>query len=569
LAVDDLRENHRSLSEILSAVSSVLDGQAGIEPRPLIAARGTGATVERLVGQGDDAAEVEASLVASRIHELVSGGDYEYRDIAILVRTMRATQVFERALDRFGINFLVSGGRTFLEAREIRDLMMLLAALVNPLDQIAVIGVLRSPFAGLDDEHLFRIGSEGWQKEFEELFGKLRRMAGFAAPDLLLARALDESGYTARISGRARANVEKYIAYTRREHHNRPLAELLEDLESLRTMQSEAEAPPADAGNVVRLMSVHAAKGLEFPVVFVSALHQGPDRRKPIVAFSASAGLGVRWRNPQNGKGQSDPSHALVTEELKRKEEAEENRLLYVAMTRARDRLFLSYADRGRPSNWRKLVETAIPEVTCADHVIDAANTGAGADRPLKDPPEAREIEHPVITGQYDSASAVTAITGFHACPRKYLLSSIAKPANRRRGSGGIETGLAVHRILAGEEDESTEAAELATRFRSSEWGQRAARATRVEREFDFLLYIEDIVLRGQIDLWFEEAGELVVVDYKTDREEPSSEAYSLQLRLYALALEKYAGRLPDRAVLYYVRADKPVEVDLNAAGHE
>jgi CRISPR/Cas system-associated exonuclease Cas4 (RecB family) len=91
--------------------------------------------------------------------------------------------------------------------------------------------------------------------------------------------------------------------------------------------------------------------------------------------------------------------------------------------------------------------------------------------------------------------------------------------------------------------------------------GKRAARADRIEREFDFMIEIEDVVLRGQIDLWFEEGGELMLIDYKTDREE--SPSYELQLRIYALALEKYAGRLPDQAVLYYLRTDRPVEVSL------
>jgi CRISPR/Cas system-associated exonuclease Cas4 (RecB family) len=107
---------------------------------------------------------------------------------------------------------------------------------------------------------------------------------------------------------------------------------------------------------------------------------------------------------------------------------------------------------------------------------------------------------------------------------------------------------------------------ELAARFRDSPLGKRATHADRIEREFDFLMPIHDVVLRGQIDLWFEEGGELIVVDYKTDRDEISADRYALQLRLYSLALEKYAGRLPDRAVLFYVRSSKEVEVTIHRA---
>jgi ATP-dependent helicase/nuclease subunit A len=565
--IDDLRDNHRSFEEILDAVSRTLDGQPGIEPRPLLATRGPNATVERLVGRGENGVDVEAGLVAARIRELVDSRQCDFRDVAILVRALSATEAFERALDRFGIRFLVSGGRTFLEARETRDVLALLAALVNPLDEIALAGVLRSPFFGMSDEEIFRIGREGWAREFERTFGTSRRMAGFVAPDLLLASALDECGYAGRLPERGRANIDKLLAYIRREHRNRPrpLAELLEELEAMRVTQSEAEAPPAEAGDIVRLMSIHAAKGLEFKVVFVSALHQGPDRRRPVITFSRAAGLGAKWRNPASGKGQSDPAHAAAIAELKQKEEAEENRLLYVAMTRAQDHLFLTYAERGRASGWQKLAETAVPRMIAADKTPDPPELPAPA---ALEAPVERLLDPPVVTGQFDSSASITSVVQFDACPRKYYLGLFGRgeaQENWGDGNGGIATGLAVHRILAGDVVGIEEELELAARFRESPLGQRAARADRMEREFDFLLPVEEVVLRGQIDLWFEEAGELIVVDYKTDRDEGSAERYALQLRLYALALERYAGRLPDRAVLFYVRSGREVRVKIDS----
>jgi len=556
LAVDDLRENHRSYSEILEAVSLMLDLQTGIEARPLIASRGSGTIVERLVGGGENAVETEASLVASRIRQLCDSKEYEYKHIAILMRAMSAAEPFERALDQFGIPFLVSSGRTFMEAREIRDLMSLLAALVNPLDDIATVGVLRSPLVGLGDEEIFRAGREGWREIFEARFGNLRKLAGFISPDRLLATALDESGYARGLPARAEANIEKFLGRLRREHRNQPLAEVLADLEALRATQSEAEAPPAEAGNIVRLMSIHAAKGLEFPVVFVSALHHAPDRRKPVIAFSAAAGLGAKWRNPATGKGQSDTAHARIVEELKLQEKAEENRLLYVAMTRAQDRLILSHALQKRSSGWQDLA-TAIPVTMAADQPVEPPEII----KTVREQNAELLADPPVLSGRHDGTVAITAVSTFHACPRKYLLNSISR--GEAQGSGGVATGLEVHRILAGETG-SPEAAEIAARFPLSELGRRAARATRIEREFDFLFYFEDVVLRGQIDLWFEESGELIVVDYKTDRDDSRLDVYAMQLRLYALALERYAGRMPDRAVLYYLRSDSAVEVNLD-----
>jgi ATP-dependent helicase/nuclease subunit A len=572
--IDELLENRRSVPAILDAVSRVLDGQPGIEPRELIPTRADEAgAVDLMVALGDEAtgveaAEVEASMIAARIRELIGGGA-SYAQIAILVRTLGAAQAIERALDRFGIPFLVSGGRTFLEAREILDVLALLAALVNPLDEIALVGVLRSPLMGVSDEEIFRTGPEGRHALFTQAFGKFRPMAGFVAPDLILAKALDECGYIAGLSERARANVEKLLAYLRREHRRkpRPLAEWLDDLEALRETQSEAEAPPPEAGDVVRVMTIHAAKGLEFPIVFVSALHRGTDQTRPVIAFSPAAGLGAKWRNPVTGVGKSDLAHLAIIAEMKERDAAEENRLLYVAMTRAKNRLILSYAEK-RKTNWVKLVSAAIAPTSTADQVIDPEMSPAGELAIVRLPDVL--LDPPAHVTRRDGSAAVTAVALFHACPRKYLLSTImnpvAKPTPEFDEEGGREFGTDVHRILAGEEADrpTTGAAEMAQRFSASELGRRATRANRIEREFDFLFYFEDVVLRGQIDLWFEEAGELIVVDYKTDREE-SPEAYALQLQIYALALERYAGRVADRAILFYLRQDKAVEIAIDS----
>jgi ATP-dependent helicase/nuclease subunit A len=434
--VDDLRENHRSRPEILSAVSQVLDGQPGIEPRPLIAAKQfpaiTGPVVERLVGD-------EASLVAARIRQLVDAGECEYKDIAILVRSLSSLDPFTRSLDSFGIPFLSTGGRTFLEAREIRDLILLLRTLVNPLDEIALVGLLRSPLVGLSDEEIFRIGKSGWQQVFENRFSRH-----------FVSLPIHES-----LTPRARANVDKLLSFLRNDP--RPLAEVLDDVEQL----SEAEAPPPDAGNVVKLMSIHAAKGLEFKVVFVSSLHRGTDNSTP----------GLRWRNPATGESQP----------LEKEARDEENRLLYVAMTRASERLFLTYARNRNSRGWQKLVESAITAETFADTPVLAPVHSQRAETT-----EVGFVERPVLSGQYDSRATVQAVETFETCPRKYVLS---------------------------------------------QWD---------EEDFDFMLEVEDVILYGRFDPWFERDGELILV---------GAGSGPLELRLQALALQRYVGRLPDRVL--------------------
>ncbi len=547
--IDDLRENHRSRQAILDAVLQVLEGQAGIEARPLTAAKmfdsPRGPSVERIFGETP---EIEASLVASRIRELVSAGECAYKDIVILVRALNVLDPFVQALERFQIPFLTSSGRTFYEAREVKDLLQLLAALVNPLDEIALIGVLRSPLAGLSDEEILRIGRPGWQQVFEARFGHKRKLAGFVSPD----RLLDDPAYLATLNPRARANVEKLFAWLRREHRARPrpLAEMLDDLELLRKAKSEAEAPPPESGDVVQLMSIHAAKGLEFKAVFVSALQHGGNKTTPVIAFSSEAGLGAKWRNPANGASLSDAAYRALNDERNRREKAEENRLLYVAMTRAEQRLFLTYTKIKNPRGWVTLVEDAVPASYTA-HTVAAAPEATG----LAGGEQLQFVDPPILTGQHDSSAAVTDVVLFDVCPRKYFLQRyIGVDADAGApGKGATDLGTEVHHILAGGVSDLPEAHELAA---------HAPKIENATREFDFLYAIGDVVLRGQIDVFYEQDGKLIVGDYKTGEGERPEE-YALQLKIYALALEKYLGRLPDRAVLFYLRSGNQVEIPL------
>jgi CRISPR/Cas system-associated exonuclease Cas4 (RecB family) len=184
-----------------------------------------------------------------------------------------------------------------------------------------------------------------------------------------------------------------------------------------------------------------------------------------------------------------------------------------------------------------------------------------------------------VVGEQQDTNATVTGLATFASCPRKYYLGTyLGFEGRARRLSDAAEDGelsagefgSQVHALLAGEDvpDADSEAVRMAGVFRESDLGQRAARAARVEREFDFTIALDGLVVRGQIDLWFEEGGELVVVDYKTNDVRASevqdlAREYALQLRLYAMVVERVTGRPADRAYLHFLRPDKVVAVDL------
>ncbi len=185
-------------------------------------------------------------------------------------------------------------------------------------------------------------------------------------------------------------------------------------------------------------------------------------------------------------------------------------------------------------------------------------------------------VRPPVITDQHDTNATVTAVAAFAKCPyecylRHYLGYEGRAPKLEEGGDlTAAELGTQVHAILAGTPvpEPDPEAQRLVGVFRGSPLGRRAAQSPHAEREFDFLMTVDGLVVRGQIDLWFEEDGKLVIVDYKTDsvtaqEAHQRAQDYTMQLRLYAMAIEQITGRVPDRAWLHFLRPNTAIEVDL------
>ena len=604
----ELVENFRSRSDILQAVETVTIGAEGIEPRQLVPGLTfppkTDPSVEAVCAE---ALESEAQGVAARILELegrlqLRRGTAEFRDFAVLVRNSEVLPEFTRAFDDCGIPYLVNRGKGFYDTREVVDLFHLLRVLANPRDEIGMAAVLRSPFVEASDEALVRlklVGNLGKAlaeltpdslagfapddaeklARFRDQMARWRTTRDYIPIDQLLLKAMDECGYECPAGPRGAANIEKFLAQARAASARQTLAEFVEEIEILRESKPrEPDAPPEDSANAVKIMTVHAAKGLEFPVVFLAAMHKGIDSDAGAVAFSPAIGIGMQWRHPLGGRNKSDSFRHAINEELKRREKEESNRLLYVAMTRAEEHLVLSYSTNGKkPQNWAAIVAERLPVRAIGEPLPQPARRERDA---AAEP--AQFLPRPLLTEQHHSQANVTSIALFADCPRRYYLSRYlgfeppsgagsqpAAASHAARPPAGV-FGQRVHALLAGAAVElpDAEAVNLADLFRRSALGRRAEAAATIEREFDFLMEVDDLVLRGQIDLWFEERGKTVLVDYKTDRvsaaEAPArAEQYGVQLRLYALAVERFNGRAPDEAYVYFLRPNVAVPIDL------
>ncbi len=634
----ELVENWRSRAGILCAVKTILHLAPGIEARALVAAKqfpekmdAPVEVISAIAGTQGDAQNLEAAWVARRIVDFteslqLESGPAGFGDIAVLVRNSEVLPAFTKAFEQAGVPYLLNQGKGFFETREVLDLSHLLRAISNPRDEISLAAVLRSPFAAVSDEALMRLTAGGnlgsalgrlehLETPFDaEDLRKLRRFRGqwlawreardVVGFDRLLMRAMDETGYAAGPGSRAAANIEKFLAMAREASSRLTLAEFVEEIGLMREADArDADAPPEDAVNAVRIMTVHAAKGLEFPIVFLAALHKGIQTGVGPLAFSPRFGLGARWIDPASGDEKGDWFHAEIREEAGRRETHEGNRLFYVAMTRAEEHLVFSYSSFGKRKEWASQLETALGlDLGTPQQRVAQVEAPDGERFPLRilavnTPPPPREliaqaapvlaqtVARPAVHGQHDFAATVTSVALFAHCPRRYYLERyLGWPGNTPRHLRFQETedgepdddldaagfGLQVHALLAGQKvaGATAEARKLAGDFHASDLGRRAARASRIAREADFLMVIEDIVLRGQIDLWFEEGGELVLADYKTDEVKARDSAgragfYAPQLRLYAMALERIAGRFPDKAYIYFLRPGIAVPIAL------
>ncbi len=332
--------------------------------------------------------EIEAHWVARRIRAMLSGefsvwdrGEGRYRpvarrDIAVLLQTAAyKAALFVRILQAHGIPAYTDIPPGKLQPAEIRDLFALLELLDNPCQDIPLAAVLRSPLVRLSEDDLARIRihrressffsaaraycesgpEEPLRRRLGEFFDRLDRWRTLARRGPL-ARALwaiyDETGYldyvTAMDGGaQRRANLIGLYDRARQfdEFRRRGLARFIQFVRQLQETENQLATPPAvsEADDVVRVMSIHKSKGLEFPVVFLPDIGKNfnfQNTREDVVT-DRDLGVALRAVVPRRKIKYPTVAHAVASRQVKREILAENIRLLYVALTRAREKLVL------------------------------------------------------------------------------------------------------------------------------------------------------------------------------------------------------------------------------------
>jgi ATP-dependent helicase/nuclease subunit A len=317
--------------------------------------------VEFHLGLGDAEAgrRAAAAALAARLRELREQESFAWEEVALLFRASTAFPVYEDALEAAGIPFVTVAGKGFYDRPEIRDLLNALTAIADPADDLALAGLLRSPAFGLGDADLYHLrfpdGGHAPRPLFQSLISSpqfshaaetishLHALSGRLPVAELLKQFLDLTHYRAILkaaggAARLSRNVDKLLADA---HRSRlvSVGDFLEYVQALRDVGAREGEAPAEVGGAVQLMTVHKSKGLEFPLVVIAdAAYDHRGSGGDGVRLDPALGLLLKM----TGDGARPVTWQLGALADEDREAAEDLRLLYVAATRAKEKIIVS-----------------------------------------------------------------------------------------------------------------------------------------------------------------------------------------------------------------------------------
>ncbi|MEA2167528.1 MAG: hypothetical protein QOF76_828 [Solirubrobacteraceae bacterium] len=599
----------------------------------------------------------EARQVAERLKQEVDAGRRP-GEIAVLVRAAASLRLLEQALEERGLATYVVGGRGYWSSEQVRDGLAYLQTLANPLDETALYAVLASPFAQVGADGLVLTAQAGrdqggawgaltgdttWMAALGErdaleritrILQTERERAERLPAEVLLERAIAATGYDvavlARPGGERRlANLRKLMRLARdfERAEGRDLRAFLafaqtQDLTGAREGEAALESEGLDA---VRLMTIHRAKGLEFNTVCIADLGRGgPGGADPIRLGRVGAGsIGIRLR--ALGAPVSVPAldYAALDADRTRREDEEERRLLYVAMTRAREHLILAggydLARRPQPRPGAAPMTWILPAVEplLEPQLNDPAAVAAPA--PPRGPapagtalpvpatllPAAPTAPHAVPT-----TLSFTSLGAYGRCGYRWYLERVLRLPRVKppplddpeppRNLDLMARGSLVHTLLEDldfaspatpepdavraasrdvelTDDEVTDVQRLVDAFANSPLRARLDAAPVVRREAPFTFTLEPgtggLLVNGVVDvLAVESDGGLLIVDYKTnplDGTDPvtlTETDYGAQRLVYALAALRDGAERVEVAHCYLEDPAHPATATYTAA---
>lgn len=609
-----------------------------------------------------DRAEIEAAYIARRIAEMkksgytVGGKPIANKDIAILMSSYKyVADIYIAALNREGVEcFAESGG--YFDRNEVKMILSLIKIIQNPYRDIPLLGVMRSPIGGFSDDELVKIRSFGdgmiydavrecakspdGKKcaEFIEKLDRWRDYSKYMTCDRLLWTLYEETGVYAFVGAlrggeEARANL-RLLFERAKEYENSGYKGLFHFIRYLERLEDKEEDLSGanlvgEGHDVVRIMTIHKSKGLEFPVVFLAGCAKRFNIREKALPLHKIRGMGLEEIDIDKGSRIPTVAKHVITAANFAESVSEEERKLYVAMTRAKEKLIVTGVvnTKNKPledyeekwdaflNDWESVPDSeAVCSAKCfLDWIAPVARFDGEnwiyASVPYSlNLPDCEEEETEIkyddeikisdfVYGKKDlkyvpSKVSVTELKSGGFFEFGADIAPVPEFLSGEKAKNGADKGTAIHtvmrnltikeapdaeyveaeirrmveeKIVTKEEADLVEAEKIAV-FYSTDLGKRAAKCGNVKREtpfeteiplslFDgYEAYDEKILLQGVIDCWFEEDGEIVLIDYKSDRYESPEELrkkYEAQLDWYEYALEKITGKRVKEKYIY------------------
>lgn len=603
-----LAENFRSRPELIEFANHFFpqimqDGAIVFEASTVSRERAGGpcVTLLRTPAEGSNLEEgriKEAEQIALRIRKFVDADQYKYEDVALLFRTMSNVRIYERALQAAHVPYVNLVGRGFYAQQEIQDVLHYFSWLGDPEDEVSRLAVLRSPFYLISDRALYwlRLGQaaklssaeQNALTQAEEDYAYLANLIKHEGAPKVITAMLERTKYVQTtwqlpFGPQKVANIEKLLQQSW-HLYTQDLVSVPEQLRYIQLMsrdtKGEGEALlDAEHADVVKLLTIHGSKGLEFPVVFL------PDTSGSLTRAQGGPVLyhpefGLTYKGTQG--------YDELKEAEKEADLHESQRLLYVAVTRAEEELYwcgLDNLSQTRES-WWKWLQDALPLIP--DHLYREVVGDLPSLELAGSQKEASQLSIPhyeALSPQYNQvAFSVTSLMSYARCPHHYYLRYIlqvpelsisASQANGLEGKSSLnalQRGNVVHRVceqirdprqidelldyaaeMEGVQLDGTQRNQLEKTIRpylQSEFFRRVQEGQshwKIYQEREFVLPVGDFLVNGLVDQVFVSSTGLEIVDFKSnwiraDQVEEVGASYGVQLRLYAWAMAREFG---------------------------
>jgi len=584
--------------------------------------------------QTNEIKRVEASAVANVLRRIKASGwkvradnkgtmrTAEFRDICIIMPTRNRLPFLERALDDANVPYRVESESFVLGTQDVRELLSCLRAIDSPADQVALVAALRSTAFSCSDVELVEFLDKGGHLDYTDpgsgdgpvrdalhVLANYSRDRTWMPMDKLIEtfirdRCLEESSFS-RARPRERLRRLKLVVEQARafaqigESSLRIFADWMDQQAKEGARMVEMPVPETDE-DAVRIMTIHAAKGLEFPIVVLMGIGSTGGSHASHVIFDRENNS-VHVSVGTDKKRFATQGYDTAKQKEKEADDAEDLRLMYVATTRAKDHLVLSLFRRVTKSQSKApaaVIERIATESGCIWHDVDCSSAGI---QPVVESSKPGKVAFDTAAERDRWISKRAALIKQASRKQAVAATEIARIEKAeaeggenyyRKGRGSTHLGRAVHSVLQiidlapgpaktkqleeiskaqaaaeGIPDKWEEVAELVLNGLESSVVKRAVASGKYYREVFVSTPLEGGLIEGFVDLLFEESEGLVIADYKTDvldnedKEMKAAEKYNLQAGTYALAVSQATGIPVKEVVLIFLRSGKEVNL--------